>query len=343
MKTMKVLVTGGAGFIGSNIADFYLKKGAEVIIFDNMCRRGVEKNAEWLKGRKGLIIVKGDICNYDDLLRHAKDADIIFHTAAQVGVTTSVKDPRTDFTINALGTLNLLEAARNSRSDPVVVYTSTNKVYGNNVNKIPVVKKETRYEFSGEKFRHGIPEDFPADANEHTPYGSSKYTGDIYTRDYAAVFGLKTIVFRQSCIYGEHQQGCLDQGWVDFIMRSAMRNELVTIFGDGLQVRDILHISDLLKAFASATENTQKTKGEAYNIGGGPENTISILELLSMLRGFGLPVKHSFGSWRPFDQKVYISDIRKAYSDFGWKPLVSKEEGIKRQYEWIKKEEMYST
>jgi len=330
------LITGGAGFVGSNLADYFLKKGHEVIVFDNFMRNGVDKNVKWLEEthKKGLSVVKDDVRDFNALENVCEDVDVIFHTAAQVAVTTSVNNPREDFEINALGTFNVLEAARNSNTNPIIIYTSTNKVYGNNVNKIPLVEKETRYEFTDSNFKKGISEDFPADANEHTPYGCSKYTGDIYMRDFHDIFGLRTVTFRMSCIYGLHQYGNEDQGWVaHFVISSVLKKPLV-LYGNGKQVRDVLFIDDLVKAFELAIENINKTKGKAYNIGGGSENTISLLELLDMLKKFGLKPEYSFDDWRTADQKVYISDIRKA-GEFGWKPQISPKEGVTKLFQWV--------
>lgn len=334
--TQRILITGGAGFIGSNLTDHFLEKGSEVIIFDNLSRRNVEKNLDWLKEKhkKGLSFVKGDVRDYSSLQSVCKDVDVIFHTAAQVAVTTSVKNPREDFAVNVLGTFNVLEAVRNSNTNPIIIYTSTNKVYGNNVNNIPLREKETRYEFADPKFKNGIPEDFPTDANEHTPYGCSKYTGDLYMRDFHDIFGLKTIIFRMSCTYGLHQYGNEDQGWVAHFVISSFLNKPLMIYGDGKQVRDILFVDDLIRAFELSIKNIRKTNGQVFNIGGGPENTISLLELLDMLKNFGLKLKISFDDWRPADQKVYISDIRRA-KGFGWKPQISSKEGVGRLHDWV--------
>lgn len=335
--SVRILITGGAGFVGCNLADYFLRKGHEVIVFDNFMRNGVEKNVKWLEEnhKKGLNIIKGDVRNYDALKNACKDVNTIFHTAAQVAVTTSIKNPREDFEINALGTFNVLEAARNSNTNPIVIYTSTNKVYGNNVNKIPLIEKETRYEFDDPNFKNGIPEDFSTDADEHTPYGCSKYAGDIYMRDFHDIFGLKTVTFRMSCIYGLHQYGNEDQGWVAHFIIFSVLNKPLILYGDGKQVRDVLFIDDLARTFELAIKNINKTKGKAYNIGGGPENTISLLELLDMLKKFGLKLKYSFDDWRPADQKVYISDIRRA-REFGWNPRIPPKEGITKLFEWVK-------
>jgi len=334
--TQRILITGGAGFIGSNLTDHFLKKGSEVIVFDNLSRKNVDKNLDWLrkKHKKGLTFVKADVRDYNSLLNVCKDVNMIFHTAAQTTVTNSIKDPKEDFEINALGTLNVLEAARQSNTNPIIIYTSTNKVYGNNVNKIPLVEKKTRYEFADSKFKSGIPEDFSTDADAHTPYGCSKYMGDLYMRDFHDIFGLKTVTFRMSCIFGHRQFGSEGQGWIAHFITSSILNRPLTIFGDGKQVRDILFIDDLIRVFELVMEKIKETKGKGFNIGGGPMNTISLLELLSLLESFGLKPKYSFDDWRPTDQKVYISDIRRA-SEFGWKPQISPKEGIQRLYNWI--------
>ena len=334
---MKVLITGGAGFIGSNLSNYYLNKGHEVTVFDNLSRRGTEKNLEWLRTnhKKNLSFIKNDIRNFDSLLNATKDVDMILHTAAQVAVTTSIKNPREDFEINALGTFNVLEAARRSDNNPILVFTSTNKVYGDNVNKIPIAEKETRYEFIDSKYIKGVHEDFPTDANEHTPYGSSKYAADIYVRDFYTIYRLKTVTFRMSCIYGTRQFGNEDQGWVAYFVISSFFKKPIVIYGDGKQVRDVLYIDDLVRAYELACQNIEKTKGKVYNIGGGIKNTLSLLELLNLLRSFGFDTKYSFNNWRSADQKVYISDIKKA-NEFGWEPKIKPEEGVKKLLEWVK-------
>jgi CDP-paratose 2-epimerase len=327
-----ILITGGAGFVGSNLADYFLRKGDSVAIYDNFSRNGSERNAEWLKSNHPKTeIIKADIRDFDSLKKAASRADAIYHTAGQVAVTTSVQNPREDFEINALGTFNVLEAARAARTDPTVIFTSTNKVYGGMEN-VKVVEKETRYDY--ESLLYGNPESQPLDF--HSPYGCSKGAADQYVRDYARIYGLKSAVFRMSCIYGTHQFGTIDQGWISFFIISSVLKRPLTIFGDGKQIRDILFISDLVRAFDLATSNIQKTKGRVYNIGGGPPNTISLLELLDYLSELlGGKIKPSFSDWRPGDQKVYYSDIRRAKSDFGWAPKVSKREGIKKLFDWV--------
>jgi len=338
---VKILVTGGAGFIGSNLSNYYLNKGCEVIVFDNLSRKGTEKNLEWLKSnhKKNLTFIKSDIRNFGSLLSATKDVDMIFHTAAQVAVTTSVKNPREDFEINTLGTFNVLESTRKNNTDPIIIFCSTNKVYGNNVNTIPISEKETRYEFSDPKFIDGIPEDFSTDANEHTPYGSSKYAADLFMRDFSAVYGMKTVTLRCSCTYGIRQFGNEDQGWVAHFTISSILNKPIIMYGNGKQVRDILVIDDLIKAFDTAFKHINKTKGQAFNIGGGPKNTISPLELINLLEKLTRKkIRFTFDDWRPFDQKVYISNIKKAKRTFGWEPKITKEEGIKKLFDWVNSE-----
>ena len=334
---MKILITGGAGFIGSNLTDYFLKKNHEVRVFDNLSRAGTKKNIEWLKSnnKSKLIFIKNDVRDFGSVYDATKGVDVILHTAAQVAVTTSIKNPREDFEINVLGTFNVLEAARKSNTNPIVIFCSTNKVYGNNVNNISLVERQTRYDFSDPEFINGIPEDFPTDANEHTPYGSSKYAADIYVRDFSAVYGLKTVNFRCSCIYGIRQFGNEDQGWVEHFIISSLFNKPLVIYGDGKQVRDILFIDDLVRAFDLAIKNINEIKGEVFNVGGGVKNTLSLIELLDLLKGFGLKPAYTFNDWRLADQKVYISDISKT-KQFGWIPEISPENGVKILLEWVK-------
>ncbi len=269
---MKTLITGGAGFIGSNLAHRLLSKDQEVVIYDNLARRGTEKNVTWLRENHGeaFQLIRGDIRDAQRLEKVVGEVDLIYHLAAQVAVTTSVLDPREDFGINALGTLNVLEAARRCKNKPIVVFTSTNKVYGA-LEGIKVVDKGGRYDFANVK---GISESYPLDF--HSPYGCSKGAADQYVRDYARIYGLPTVVFRMSCIYGPRQFGNEDQGWLAHFLISSLLGRPITIYGDGKQVRDILYIDDLLAAFESAVEQVETARGRVYNIGGGRENTISV-------------------------------------------------------------------
>ncbi len=332
------LITGGAGFIGSNLADYYLSRQRRVTIVDNFSRPGSEQNLEWLKQRHGrnLEVIRADVRDLHGPLRDAVNgADVVFHLAAQVAVTTSVTDPRHDFEVNALGTFNVLEAARQATSKPIVVYSSTNKVYGKMAD-LGIVERNGRYCY--ENHARGISEERPLDA--YSPYGCSKCTGDQYVLDYARIYGLKTIVFRQSCIYGPRQFGMEDQGWLAWFSIRALQEKPVTIYGDGKQVRDILFVEDLIEAYDAGVRNIATTTGRAYNIGGGPQNTLSLLELVDMLdRSFGRKLGCSFEDWRPGDQPVFVSDISRAKADFGWQPRVSVEEGVGRLLAWIKTNE----
>ena len=340
---MRILVTGGAGFIGSHIVEFFAKKGNEVLVMDNLSRfKLLRKGEEWQyynleylrKNYPSILFIKSDICDLRELNRITENIDLIVHAAAQVAVTTSLLDPLTDFKINVLGTLNVLEFARHK--DSVVIFCSTNKVYGENVNKIPLKDLGTRYWYDDPSYDEGIPETFPIDGAAHTPYGCSKLAADIYVQDYAHTYGLKTVVFRLSCIYGERQFGVEDQGWIAHFIKQALLNKPITIFGDGKQVRDILYIEDLVKAINLAFIHSNRFKGEVFNIGGGPENAISILEALNFIKelvGHELTIKYE--EWRKADQKVYVSCIKKAYNLLGWKPEVDWRDGIRKLYEWM--------
>jgi CDP-paratose 2-epimerase len=331
---MNYLITGGAGFIGSNLADYYLSRSQRVTILDNFSRPGSEENLAWLKSRHaaGLKVVRADIRRPGrDLAEAAAAADVIFHLAAQVAVTTSVSEPRHDFEVNALGTFNVLEAARQASPQPVVVYSSTNKVYGK-LAGLGIVERQGRYAYAS--LPGGVAEDCPLDP--YSPYGCSKCAGDQYTLDYGRIYGLKTVVFRQSCIYGPRQFGMEDQGWLAWFSIRALQRRPVTIYGDGKQVRDVLYVGDLIAAYDAAVRRIETTAGRAYNIGGGPRNTLSLLELTAMLgRRFGRALECSFEDWRPGDQPVFVSDIGRAEADFGWSPRTGVESGVGRLLDWI--------
>lgn len=339
---MNICVTGGAGFIGSNIADYYLRQGHHVVVLDNLSRPGggAERNIGHLLGKYGdsryFQFIHGDIRDLGKVITAIKKADVIFHTAAQTAMTTSLDEPVDDFEVNALGTLNVLEAARIIGNTPVTFYLSTNKVYGD-LTKEPVilVEKERRWEFE-EKYQNGIDESYPLDFEG--PYGCSKGAGDAYCLDYAHTFNSRVIVFRMSGIYGISQYPTEDQGWIAWFVRQAMTKAPINIYGDGKQVRDILYISDLLKAFDAALEKAETTCGQVYNIGGSRANSISILELLEFMNiELGIkPSEVSYQPWRRADQKIYISNTDKALQHFGWKPQVSKDDGIKKLYNWMK-------
>lgn len=332
---MKVFITGGAGFIGINAAGYFLDKGDDVIIFDNFSRLGGKDNIRWLQktSRRQAKVIEGDIrVDSKKIQELVKEVDLILHLAGQVAVTTSVKNPREDFEINAFGTFNMLEAVRLSGSNPVFIYSSTNKVYGE-LEGSKITEKESRYIL--DTMPNGIDEDQPVDF--HSPYGCSKGAADQYVRDYSRIYGLHTVVFRQSCIYGPRQFGIEDQGWVAWFIIALMLEKEITIYGNGKQVRDILYIGDLVRAYDLAFKNIQKTKGEIYNIGGGSKNSVSIwYELQPILEKlFKRPLSPSFAPWRPGDQSIYISNIQKAKEDFLWEPYVDIEKGIEMLYTWV--------
>jgi CDP-paratose 2-epimerase len=330
---MRVLITGGTGFVGCNLAHAQLSKGREVVLFDSLSRPGTENNLYWLRETFGdaVRLVRGDIRNAEQVKAAAADADVIFHLAAQVAVTTSVAQPRHDFEVNALGTLNVLEAARLSPKQPMVLYTSTNKVYGK-MDDMAVAENGDCYAYRD--LPQGIAESEPLDF--YSPYGCSKGCADQYVRDYARIYGLRTVVFRMSCIYGPRQFGNEDQGWIAHFIIASVLNHPLTIYGDGKQVRDVLYVDDLTRAMDAAVERIERTGGQVYNMGGGADNALSLLQLIDMLQSLqGKRIPCAFGDWRPGDQKVYVSDTRKAKRDFGWQPQVSKEEGVKRLYQWV--------
>jgi CDP-paratose 2-epimerase len=329
---MRALVTGGLGFIGCNLTSRLLQEGHQVVIYDNASRPGVLSNLEWLQeeypGRVQWI--ESDVRDGAAVGRAMQGAEVVFHFAAQVAVTTSVANPREDFEVNALGTLNVLEAARRLNPKPIVLFTSTNKVYGC-LEGVHVVEEETRYRL--EDYERGIPETFPLDF--HSPYGCSKGSADQYVRDYYRIFALPTIVFRMSCIYGRRQMGNEDQGWVAHLARTSLQGDVVRIFGDGKQVRDLLYIDDLIEAMLRAVSRVDHSAGQVYNLGGGPAHTLSVwVELREYLGDLldRIPEAQQ-GPWRPGDQRIYISDICKAQRDLDWAPKVTVAEGLQRMIE----------
>lgn len=329
-----MLITGGAGFIGVNTAQRFLDTGWGVTVFDNFSRRGTEVNRAFLENKYGdrVKIVKGDVRTDQKLLNDlAEQHDVIIHLAAQVAVTTSVVNPREDFDINALGTFNVLEAVRMSKKKPMLLYASTNKVYGG-LENLSVEEKEKRYVLGGHL--PGVDEWQPLDF--HSPYGCSKGTADQYVRDYARLYDLKTVVFRQSCIYGPHQLGIEDQGWVAWFLIAAMFGRPVTIYGNGKQVRDLLNVSDLTALYQKAIENPEKSAGAIYNTGGGPTNTLSLIEFLEFMKNdLGLTINSSSGDVRPGDQPIFISDNGKAEAELGWQPKIGVEQGIRELHAWL--------
>ncbi len=336
---MKIVITGGAGFIGSHIAEYYAGQN-DVTAYDNLSRGALlqtdmkqkTQNVDFLKSIKAKFI-KADIRDFETLKKATKGADAIFHTAAQTAVTTSVKDPRTDFEVNALGTFNVMEAARQNDVKNVI-YCSTNKVFGENVNNIPIIEGKTRYNFGG-KYTNGVPGEFSIDQCEHTPYGVSKLTGDLYAQDYGKLYGIKTGIFRMSCIYGTRQFGIEDQGWVAWFAIAALLKKNITIYGDGKQVRDVLYVKDVVRLYDAFLKSNKKWG--VYNAGGGKDNTMSLLEYLAMLeKELKVTIKPEFSEWRPSDQKVFIADISKAKNELGWVPQVNPEHGVRNLIEWVK-------
>ncbi|MBI1976232.1 MAG: NAD-dependent epimerase/dehydratase family protein [Candidatus Omnitrophica bacterium] len=336
---MRILITGGAGLVGSHSAEYFSKKGHDVIVFDNLGRSSlfkserssVEFNWEFLGQVKGVSRIVGDIRSETDMDRAMSGGiDAVVHAAGQPGVGFSIENPHEDFSINAFGTLNVLEAARKHKAK-IFIYCSTNKVYGENVRKIPLAEKGTRYEFANPR---GIAEDFPLDLTAHTPYGVSKYAGDLYVQEYGHLFGMRTAVFRMSCIYGTRQFGFEDQGWVAWFLIAALTGQKITIFGDGKQVRDVLYVTDLVRAYESFM--LSDLPHAVFNIGGGPSFTLSLLELLDFIREKRqIDPKIAFTRWRPSDQKVYISDISKIRKLLKWAPQVPPQEGLARLADWI--------
>jgi CDP-paratose 2-epimerase len=335
-KDRPVMITGGAGFVGTNLADRLCSAGKRVLLYDNLSRAGVEKNLAWLQETHGDLveISRSDTRDIKALQRAVARASQVFHFAAQVAVTTSLDAPIEDFEINARGTLNLLEAVRAQDDPPPVIFTSTNKVYGD-LGGIKLSRREKRYEPADERLRtYGFSEECPL--HFHSPYGCSKGAACQYVLDYARTFGLQTAVFRMSCIYGPHQFGTEDQGWVAHFLIKAIKNQPITIYGDGRQVRDILFVEDLIDAFMLAQENIKEISGQAFNIGGGPDRTVSLIELLEFIAELkGRKPEVRFAEWRAADQQYYVSDTRRFTAATGWVPKVNVPEGIERLYQWL--------
>ncbi len=331
---MKVIITGGAGFIGSNAAARFLGDGHEVVIIDDLSRKGASKNLDWLRTLGKPEVLQFDIADdqrmREAIARHA-DASRVLHLAGQVAVTSAVKNPRHDFEANALGTLNLLESLRAIDFSGPILYASTNKVYGA-MQDIRIVLRDDRYDY--ENLPHGISEERCLDF--HSPYGCSKGAADQYMIDYARIYGLNTVVLRQSCIFGYRQFGLEDQGWVAWFMIATILGRPLTLYGDGKQVRDILFIDDLLDAYELAATRIQQTRGQAFNIGGGRQNIISLLDLVEFLSiRTGKKLDFTTSTWRPGDQLCFIADTRKAQRDLGWRARVRALEGLNRLYDWL--------
>jgi CDP-paratose 2-epimerase len=328
-----ILITGGAGFIGVNSARHFAAKGWEVTVVDNLSRRGTEDNLQWLQAQAPIRFERADIRDAAAMERIVGQVrpDVLLHLAAQVAVTTSVTDPREDFEINALGTFNMLEAARKQSPDSFFITASTNKVYGK-MHNVEVVERNGRYEYKD--LVGGVTEDQQLDF--HSPYGCSKGVADQYTIDYSRIYGLRSVALRQSCIYGTRQFGIEDQGWVAWFTIAAVLGKTITIYGDGKQIRDVLHVNDLVRAYEAAASHPEQAAGQAFNIGGGPGNTMSLLELLAYLQDelkITIPLK--WDDWRPGDQPVFVCNLDKARERLGWSPRISVREGVKDLSQWV--------
>lgn len=331
-----ILITGGCGFIGCNLADRLLRRGDTVLILDSLSRSGVCENAQWLKSRHGdkVSIAVGDVRDAISAIDAVRGARAVLHLAAQVAVTSSLDDPRSDFETNAQGTLNVLEAVRLHNPAAPLLLASTNKVYGRLMQGSQLARSGFRYAPTDAAFSAGVSEDAPLDF--YSPYGCSKGAADQYVRDYARVFGLKTAVLRMSCIYGPRQYGNEDQGWIAHFMLAALRGEPLTIFGDGCQVRDALHVDDAASAWIAVMDHIDRLHGRVFNLGGGPANSVSLLELIDMIQALtGLKLQHAFADWRPGDQPWYVSNTSALFSCIGWTPRISLPEGLKSLHQWL--------
>lgn len=338
---MRILVTGGAGMVGSHAAEAWASQGHQVTVLDNLMRstlfgsrrESVEYNWGYLRQRDGIRLVKGDVRNAADVSTALGDGvDVVLHAAGQPGVSFSIQDPQEDFSINALGTLQVLEQTRRRCPGATFLYCSTNKVYGTNVDSIPLEEQERRYVFANGLA--GISEDAPIDLTSHTPYGVSKLAGDLYVQDYAHTYGMRTAVFRMSCTYGTRQFGFEDQGWVAHFTISTLLGRPLTIYGDGKQVRDVLYVEDLVRAFDQFVHSD--LPHGVFNIGGGPAQMLSLLELLDLLAermGQRSPV--TFADWRPSDQKVYVSDLTRIQQALAWQPATTVSDGLERLILWV--------
>jgi len=334
-----VVITGGCGFIGCNLADALCSQDQPVILYDNLSRPGVDQNAEWLREKHGDLVQLevADTRDAQTLAKCIEQAAAVFHFAAQVAVTSSLKAPVYDFDVNARGTLNLLEAVREVRNPPPVIFTSTNKVYGS-LEDVDLRLNSERYEPVQDEIRAcGVGEDQRLDF--YSPYGCSKGAADQYILDYARTFGLPAVVFRMSCIYGLHQFGTEDQGWVAHFLINALEEHPITLYGDGKQVRDILFVDDLIEALLLARKNIRTLSGQVFNIGGGVGNTTSLRELLTLIGELHeSKPRINFAHWRPGDQRYYVTNFSKFHTATGWSPRIGKVEGVRRLYDWLRDE-----
>jgi len=329
--------------VGSYVAEFYWRKGSKVTVLDNLSRASslrpsgfrVESNWSYIHDSlEGVRLIEGDILDSKLLIDVMKDIDFVVHTAGQTAVTKSLSDPLLDFRVNVLGTFNVLEALRKEGQQASLLFCSTNKVYGNNVDKVEILETAERYRFRDPSCK-GFDESFPVDHTNHTPYGTSKLAADLYVQEYAHTYGIKTGVFRMSCIYGDRQFGVEDQGWVSWFCSAALNDSPITIYGNGKQVRDVLYVSDLVECI-EAFRSSDRHHG-VFNVGGGLENTLSLRELITLLDGeFGLNPRISYAGWRPADQRIYVSDITKAREELGWEPRTSPVKGIHRLVKWAR-------
>jgi len=338
---MRILVTGGAGMVGSHCAEHFAQKKNKVIVLDNLMRskifasrkKSVEYNWHYLSQYKNIAFERKDIRDKSAIDKCFKKykPDVVIHAASQPGVRYSLENPYDDYEINCLGTINVLEALRKSNPKGTLIYCSTNKVYGENINQVPIVQKKLRYAF---KKISGIAEDFSIDLTGHTPYGASKLAGDLYVQEYAHVYQLKTRVFRMSCIYGTRQFGFEDHGWLAWLSLQFLRGKPISIFGDGKQVRDVLWVQDLVRAFEKSIR--KKDQSLVFNIGGGAKNSLSLLELIAILKSLTkreVPIR--FKKWRASDQKIYVSSLNKVKRDLKWSPTVSPRLGVQKLLQWM--------
>lgn len=336
---MKLLITGGCGFLGSNLAAHALSQGIELCVFDSLYRHGSQANLAWLQGQGRFDYVHGDVRNANDVERVVQrfQPTQVFHLAGQVAMTTSIDNPRMDFEVNALGTLNLLEAVRRHAPEAGVIYSSTNKVYGD--------LEQYRYDETATRYRctdrpEGFDERTPLDF--HSPYGCSKGAADQYLLDYHRIFGLKTTVFRHSSMYGGRQFATADQGWIGWFCQMAaetakgLRREPFSIAGNGKQVRDVLHGDDMIRLYFSTAARMADTAGQVFNVGGGMANSLSLLELFALLEErIGRKLDYRSGPPRESDQRVFVADVRKIGAAIGWTPQVSAREGVGRMLDWV--------
>jgi CDP-paratose 2-epimerase len=337
---MKILIFGGCGFLGSNLADETLRRGDELAIFDNLAREGSDKNLAWLKGKGGFAFHNASVADAERVGQAVRDfrPDIIFHNAGQVAMTTSLANPRLDFETNALGTFNVLEAVRLHSPETILLFSSTNKVFGD-LEDLRYTEQPTRYVC--DDYPQGFPEEMPLDFR--TPYGCSKGAADQYIRDYSQSFGLRTVVFRHSSIFGGRQYATSDQGWIGWFVAQALaaaaepEREPFTISGNGKQVRDVLFASDIIRCYFEAAEQIDRTSGEIFNIGGGMNNSLSLLELFAFLENeLGATLRFTELPPRTSDQKVFVADVSKAKRVFAWAPEVDKLSGLRTMIEWVR-------